>query len=81
MSKSLSHESIFMLESEPESPQRKIYPSPELQSGRSLEVILNLNISAYLDYYSSISYSYPTKKKEGGIWPYFFADSTPTGLL
>lgn len=70
MSKSLSHESIFMLESEPESPEHKIYPSPDTRSGRSLEVILNLNISAYLDYSSFIP-SPPKKREEFG----------PTSLL
>ncbi|XP_045673444.1 acrosomal protein KIAA1210 homolog [Phyllostomus hastatus] len=35
--KSLSHESTFMLDPEPEMPASKMNPSPELQRGRSLE--------------------------------------------
>ncbi|EPQ03474.1 Putative protein KIAA1210 [Myotis brandtii] len=51
MNKSLSHESIFRSKSELESPERKIYPSPEPQSGRSLK---RAHISRTLSITSSV---------------------------
>nr|KAF6359935.1 hypothetical protein mMyoMyo1_007282 [Myotis myotis] len=51
MSKSLSHESVFRSKSELESPERKIYPSPEPQSGRSLK---RAHISRTLSITSSV---------------------------
>ncbi|XP_054575425.1 acrosomal protein KIAA1210 homolog [Eptesicus fuscus] len=72
MSKSLSHESIFMLESEPESPQRKIYPSPELQSGRSLERSVSRTLSITSSVHRSVSGTLlgvmPHYVHRSGIW-------------
>uniref|UniRef100_G1NWK9 DUF4592 domain-containing protein n=1 Tax=Myotis lucifugus TaxID=59463 RepID=G1NWK9_MYOLU len=51
MNKSLSHESIFRSKSELKSPERKIYPSPEPQSGRSLK---RAHISRTLSVTSSV---------------------------
>ncbi|KAM8753145.1 acrosomal protein KIAA1210 homolog [Rhynchonycteris naso] len=36
--RSISHDNIFMLGAEPERPTRKLYPSPELERGRTLEI-------------------------------------------
>nr|KAF6313883.1 hypothetical protein mPipKuh1_007149 [Pipistrellus kuhlii] len=72
MSKSLSHESIFMLESEPESPGRKIYPSPELQSVRSLERSVSRTLSITSSLHRSVSGSLlgvmPHYVQRRGIW-------------
>lgn len=45
-SKSLSHDSIFMLEPEPERSTHQLCPSPEPKRGRPLQVIVNSSISA-----------------------------------
>lgn len=48
--RALSHDSIFVLEPDPERSERKLYPSPEIPRGRPLQVMVNSSSSAYLDY-------------------------------
>lgn len=63
-SKALSHDSIFILDPEPE---HKIYPSPELPRSRPLQVTVNSSLSAWLDCSSSIPYSYSAEKQGGEV--------------
>ncbi|XP_064134545.1 acrosomal protein KIAA1210 homolog [Loxodonta africana] len=68
--KAVSHDSIFMLEPGRERSASKMSSSPELERGRTLQVIVGSSYQCLTGLYSSSTpYSYPSKRRREELGP------------